>query len=368
MKRHWRWVLVAVLVLCFGIVAGGAALAAGPDAQTKAGDESCLACHSNPNLTYKFPSGETWKLYVDKVGYEDSIHTQKGLTCASCHPNVSDYPHKPVTVTSVRAYQLDQYRVCQQCHTELYAKQLDSVHGRALAGGNTDAAICTDCHNSHDTTDPDKPRTKIALACAKCHAAIYDEYKGSVHGKALIDANNTDVPTCTDCHGVHNQEDPTTARFRLNSPQLCAKCHANRDMMAKYGLSTNVFNTYVADFHGTTVTLFEHISPDVPTNKPVCYDCHGVHNMQSTKGADPQVIQKNLLKTCQKCHPDAQPNFSASWLSHYEPRIDKYPLVFFVNLFYMILIPAVLGFMVLFVALDAGSHIVRRLRGANGDH
>ena len=30
--------------------------------------------------------------------------------------------------------------------------------------------------------------------------------------------------------------------------------------MAKYGLNTNVLNTYVADFHGTTVTLFEQSS------------------------------------------------------------------------------------------------------------
>ena len=50
--------------------------------------------------------------------------------------------------------------------------------------------------------------------------------------------------------------------------------------MSKYGISTQVVNTYVADFHGTTVTLFEKISPDQITNKPVCFDCHGVHNIK----------------------------------------------------------------------------------------
>ena len=33
-------------------------------------------------------------------------------------------------------------------------------------------------------------------------------------------------------------------------------------IMDKYGISTQVLNTYVADFHGTTVTLFEKQSPD----------------------------------------------------------------------------------------------------------
>ena len=34
--------------------------------------------------------------------------------------------------------------------------------------------------------------------------------------------------------------------------------------MGKYGISTQVLNTYVADFHGTTVTLFEQVSPNTP--------------------------------------------------------------------------------------------------------
>ena len=79
------------------------------------------------------------------------------------------------------------------------------------------------------------------------------------------------MPTCIDCHGVHNIGDPTTAEFRLKSPEMCAKCHTDPAIMDKYGISTQVLNTYVADFHGTTVTLFEKQSPDAETNKPVCY-------------------------------------------------------------------------------------------------
>ncbi|MBI3963313.1 MAG: cytochrome c3 family protein [Deinococcus sp.] len=266
-------------------------------------------------------------------------------------------------VNSQRLYELQQYPTCGRCHSEVYQKALDSIHAQEIAAGDWSAAICTDCHGAHDTTPPDEPRSKIPQTCAQCHGAIYDEYASSVHGQALFNGSNPDVPTCIDCHGVHNQEDPRTIAFRLNSPQLCATCHADDELMAKYDISTAVFNTYVADFHGTTVTLFSRQTPDLPSNKPVCYDCHGVHNMKRADDPTSQVFRENILGTCQKCHPDATQNFSASWLSHYQPSLAKHPLVYLVNLFYKLLIPGVLGFMGAYVTLDAGSRVVRRITG-----
>jgi predicted CXXCH cytochrome family protein len=361
MTRRWLWVVIATALL-MGLMGTGSALAGGPPQQ--AGDNgACLACHANPNLTYEFASGEVWSLYVDEELFGTSVHGQQGFACTACHIDLEGYPHPPLKVSSSRFYQLEQYQACAQCHDEVYQKSLDSIHAQELAAGNWNAAICTDCHGAHDTTPPNQPRAKIPRTCSKCHAGIYSEYLESVHGEALVDEGNLDVPTCIDCHGVHNQEDPRTAQFRLNSPQLCGTCHTNPALMGKYGISTNVFDTYVADFHGTTVTLFERQSPDLPTNKPVCYDCHGVHNMKRSDDPESQVFQENLLRTCQKCHPDATENFSASWLSHYEPDLERYPVVFFVDLFYKIFIPAVLGFMGLYVAVDLGGHLVRSVRG-----
>jgi hypothetical protein len=176
-------------------------------------------------------------------------------------------------------------------------------------------------------------------------------------GAALL--GRADVPTCIDCHGVHNIQDPTTEAFRLTSPQICAECHTDSTRMEKYDISTHVLDTYIADFHGTTVTLFEKQLPDQVTNKPVCVDCHGVHNISPAD--DPQKglqVKANLLITCQKCHPDATANFPEAWLSHYEPSAEKNPLVYYVNVFYQYFIPIVVGGMVLFVASD----IFRRVR------
>jgi hypothetical protein len=123
-----------------------------------------------------------------------------------------------------------------------------------------------------------------------------------------------------------------------------------------------VLNTYVADFHGTTVELFEKQSPDAPTNKAVCYDCHGVHNIKKSDDPQSTIFRENLLKTCQQCHPDATVNFPASWLSHYDANPTKYPTVYYVDLFYKIFVPLTIGGMAAFVLLDLARRILQRLQ------
>ena len=240
-------------------------------------------------------------------------------------------------------------------------KTRDSVHAIVLASGNLNAPICSDCHNPHTQTLIKDQQGNLTLAaraqipqtCAKCHNTLFSQYANSVHGQGVLQHNNPDVPTCINCHGVHDIPDPTTAAFRLSSISLCASCHTNHAIMDKYGISTDVLNTYVSDFHGTTTTLFQHLSPNEMTNKPVCYDCNGIHDIVSVN--DPQkglMMKKNILVACQKCHPDANINFPDAWLSHYIPSRDHAPLVYYVDLFYKIFIPMVLGGMLLFVLTD----------------
>jgi predicted CXXCH cytochrome family protein len=234
---------------------------------------------------------------------------------------------------------------------------VDSVHGEALAEGNEEAAVCTDCHTAHYTLPPDEPRERISHTCGQCHSTIFDEYAQSVHGEALLQEGNPDVAVCTDCHGVHNIANPELAAFRNSSPELCGKCHADEEMMAKYDISTDVFDTYVADFHGTTVTLFELQDPDAPVNKAVCFDCHGVHDIRPPDEPG-SGIKENLLETCRKCHPDATENFPDAWTSHFKPSLEHNPMVFLVNWFYKIVIPGTVGFLGLLVFTD----VYRRIR------
>jgi len=336
------------------------------------GDDTCLECHGQPGLTMELENGEVLDLFVPPQEHAGSVHGEKGYACVQCHTTVGDYPHTKFSALDQRDVTLQLNAVCQRCHPGEFELTQDSAHATAFNAGNHEAAVCSDCHTAHDVrrlTNPDTgeltpdARLWIPQTCARCHSAIYNKYLDSVHGATLIGTENTDVPTCIDCHGVHNIEDPTTAAFRLNSPQICANCHTNPEIMDKYGVSTNVLNTYVADFHGTSVVLFEPETPDAEINKPVCFDCHGVHEIawvdDPIKGLH---VRQNLLTRCQVCHPDATDNFPDAWLSHYIPSPDNNALVYYVDLFYKILIPVVIGGMAVLVSMDAGRTLLDRYR------
>lgn len=330
-------------------------------------NDVCLACHNQSGFQTQLKSGETLSIQIDKDAFNASVHNQHNVSCISCHTDITSVPHTATTAKDLREVAIQYSATCKQCHSDEAGKTMNSVHQKAQDAGNTNAAVCSDCHNPH-TLKPiaEMKKSDIPNTCARCHNAIFETYKTSVHGSALIGDGNTDVASCIDCHGVHNIQDPTTAEFRNAIPPLCAKCHTDPAKMDKYGISTQVLNTYVADFHGTTVTLFESTSPDQPTNKPVCIDCHGVHDI--VKVDDPQhgiAIKKNLLIKCQQCHPGISANFPDAWLSHYISSPDKAPLVYYVNLFYQLLIPTVIGGMLLFVITDFIRRLVdRRRKGA----
>jgi predicted CXXCH cytochrome family protein len=365
MKGITLWLALGVLALLALLGLAVSRVQAAPQASTAApqtltDDEQCLQCHSRPYVSSALPSGDVLNLTIDGNAFSNSLHGQADVQCSSCHTEITSYPHPAQAAQNAREVAINFSQSCQGCHANEAVKQQDSIHQQALAGGNQNAAVCSDCHDAHKTTAPATPRATIVATCGKCHSDMAQQYSQSVHGVALIKDNNPDVPSCLDCHGVHNIPSPVTAQFLLNSPQLCASCHTDAQKMSKYGLNTNVLNTYVADFHGTTVTLFEQKSPDQLPNKPLCIDCHGTHNILSVQDPSSPVIKDNLLVTCQQCHPGATTNFPAAWLSHYTPSATQNTLVFNVSLFYRILIPLVIGGMLLFVLTDLGRRLLGR--------
>ncbi len=342
----------------------------GPVALTE--NDQCVACHTFLDGTITLDSGDTISLSVSTETIHNSVHGDReyqgvhydALECVDCHKEQAQtgFPHEPVTATTQREYTVAMESVCQDCHVDIAASHQNDIHQLAIEEGNLDAATCIDCHGSHDVQIPNEPRQKIDETCGECHTEVFDQYRHSVHGEALYNGVE-DVPVCIDCHGVHGIEDPLTPRFRVNSPEMCGECHADKDLMAKHGISTDVFDTYVSDFHGTTVTLFEKISPDQETNKAVCFDCHGVHNILPVTDENSKVIKQNLLETCRECHPNASDNFPDAWMSHYVPSLEHNRLVFFINKFYQILIPLVIGGFLVFIGTD----VFRRFRNRKGE-
>lgn len=375
---------LTIMVLVMGLILMGSSLVLTQNAaadelsipakRSASDDSACLGCHSKPGLIKNLPNGEILLLTIDEQHFSKTVHAEEGLSCTDCHLDITGFPHENFSARSLREVSLELYTVCKKCHEKQYDQTLDSIHQKELAGGNNNAAICTDCHNPHiqkRMTDPSighllpEARVQIPLTCARCHSAIYDAYKASIHGAALTDEKNQDVPTCISCHGVHNIQDPRTNLFRSNSPQLCSGCHTDPDIMDKYGIPTNVLNTYVSDFHGTTIILFKETDANQLSNKPVCYDCHGVHDIKRVDDPVYGIAMKdNLLIKCQVCHPDATSNFPSAWMSHYIPSKSQYPLVYYINIFYYFLIPIVLGGMVFYVLTDFIHRMFIKFKGA----
>ncbi|MCZ2127674.1 MAG: ammonia-forming cytochrome c nitrite reductase subunit c552 [Anaerolineales bacterium] len=341
-----------------------------PAAQEQKPNDFCLACHQEEGVSAEF-GGESLPATINPTRYGLSVHAQEGVACADCHANMSEYPHPKTDAASVRDFRLSFGETCKECHNEEYDAAHDSVHQAALTAGDPNAPLCADCHNPHEQPRiigqnsgqlTIAARKDLPAACSQCHADQVAVYKNSVHGSALADGNR-DVPSCTDCHGVHNIVGADNA-FHNNTPALCAECHSDKELMTRYGLSTSVLETYVADFHGTTAVLFEKQFPDQRVDTAVCTDCHGVHDISDPNNPQTGIaMQDNLLTKCQRCHPDATANFPAAWMGHYEPSPTHYPLVYYVNLFYKFFIPMVLGGMIFFVLTDVYRRLINRAKG-----
>ena len=136
-------------------------------------------------------------------------------TCGACHKQALVMASSGVSSAPFNSYE-------------------QSVHGKAVSGGSGKAAVCTDCHGEHDilaATDPKSPIAKfnVPLTCAKCHENVKQEYVQSVHGEAIA-RGNWQAPVCTDCHGIHTikaPSDPNSAVATRNVGNTCAACHAS---------------------------------------------------------------------------------------------------------------------------------------------
>lgn len=296
-----RWVPIVL-----GALVGGAVLfvPAGPAAAQD--NELCLSCHTVPGMVLTLPSAEVISVTVDPGRFAASAHGQ-ALTCATCHPANVEVPHPPVAAKTMREY-------------------------RRVAAG----------------------------VCAACHEASVAEFTASVHGRAQR-MGFPEAPTCVTCHNPHDASRVKTAAFRNNLPQLCGTCHADEAMMRKYGLRP-VYQTYVREFHGVTTSLYKLTRPQDPTPAAVCTDCHGGHEIRAADDPGSRVHPARVLATCRSCHPTAGRLFATAWTEHKTPGPDAAPLVWYVQLFYAVLIPATIAFLGVLTVLDLGRWATDQLR------
>ena len=354
-------------VLCLLLVASPAF--AGAKAAPKPSNHECLACHGDATMT-KDVDGRPVSLYVNPEAFKNSIHGGL-LTCVDCHSDIRTSPHeaRPATVSCgqchadaqaayERSYHARAIRdgdrqaatcvdchgsphellpasdpksrvshgnipaTCGACHGQKFVMEAsghsaqpflsyqESVHGKAVAAGSDGAAVCTDCHGSHEILAAGDARSSIfkfnvPATCAKCHKNVEKEFSGSIHGEAMARGNWL-APVCTDCHGIHSIKahlDPNSSVSAANLSRItCARCHEGVRLSEELGVEGRRATTYLASYHG----LASKLGSQVVAN---CASCHGVHNILSSSNPRSTVNRANLVTTCGQCHPGVGEKF-----------------------------------------------------------
>jgi len=323
-------------------------------------EKYCLTCHAKNDRMF-FKNKQSKSIHVNSMEIRNSSH--KNIGCSDCHVGYSAEEHQRRIFRSEREYRLSSSAICRRCHFDKYSKVSESIHHSMLSIGKQNAPTCVDCHGGHAVSSLGNDRLSVVQKCQACHGNIYDVYARSVHGSALFNENNRDVPTCIDCHSSHSIKDPFSPDFHDYIPEMCSSCHSNQAVVGKYGLSTDVVKTYLSDFHGVTLSLYRkdaqrRYRPIRPI--AVCTDCHGTHDIAGVMGADKNVVKKNLLKRCQSCHNNASENFPDAWLSHYKPNIKTATMVFIVEQFYKIMLPLMVAGVLFQVILDIWRYFLNR--------
>jgi hypothetical protein len=330
------------------------------------GRDNCLMCHQ--------PGAGVKPAPADHAGRPKE-------SCLTCHKPATTTTPAQTTGTAPKQDQspvdpIAASAACRGCHNKPEfdtvsapssrpdtAKQLDSdrVYAHRLI-------TCVTCHQG-DPHSAAIPVTKesIAEACGRCHTSQQQEYVSSVHGQSLA-AGGKDAASCVDCHSTQNTPhsiarvlSPESPAYRGSVAATCAKCHAKTEVMAQYGVPTDVYKTYMTTFHGKANVLSPYEITQHP--KATCINCHGYHDIKSDTDPTSPVAPANLANTCSGCHPGAGEQFASGWLGHKEATPQQFPVVYFAERFFFILTSTVLTFgFVFMVALELGSWIVRRNR------
>lgn len=269
---------------------------------------SCLDCHSKLEGELRAPAD----------GFQQDIHQQFGLGCKDCHggnpaqDNEDRAKDKSFKGAPKRA-QIPEF--CASCHANaaymrsfnpgLRVDQLSqywtSRHGQLLKKGDAKAAVCTDCHGVHGIQTAKYPKSlifpwNIPQTCGRCHAnADYmkdykipanqlDEYKQSVHARALFEKKDMSAPTCNDCHGNHGAFPPEVKSIA----SLCRQCHPSTGELFSKSPHKKAFDE---------LGLSE------------CEACHSNHKILSPSN---DMLGTEKTSVCLQCHESGSKGYQAA--------------------------------------------------------
>jgi cytochrome b subunit of formate dehydrogenase len=267
--------------------------------------EYCSKCHQNMVMANPYHAQTTGsnacvKCHTEadhKPELKSSVH--KNLECSDCHNYIANNLAKhPQNMKGT------QKADCYLCHSNIAKEHRESIHGISLSEGIDEAAMCWNCHGSHNIKKVKDPQSmvypsNIAATCGNCHdnPKIMEKfdlgiknpeqnYLNSIHGQ-LVTSGRKDAPTCTVCHGVHdikNKIQPGSKISTFNTPLLCGSCH--KDAAKDYQESIHWLRAKKGY-----------------KESPVCDDCHSEHSIRQINTGDKRAESKKIQEeTCVICH------------------------------------------------------------------
>jgi hypothetical protein len=209
--------------------------------------KTCSACHSNDGMAKKHGLDSVYPSYID------SIHgfalTKEGLlvaaNCQSCHGSHHILSRKdPASQT----YKANVPATCGKCHAGITENYLSGVHGKAVAKGNMNAPVCSDCHTAHAILQPTEAefRSQSTPICGSCHKDKFSTYRDTFHSQLGALGGYVETARCWDCHGAHDvlpASDPRSPIAPANLVTTCGRCHAGANAsFVKYQPHANARN------------------------------------------------------------------------------------------------------------------------------
>lgn len=200
----------------------------------------CLQCHQKlqAKMTPEQASKGRLPLVAENIeSYQSSFHarpnaddeTRPNATCNECH-NVHTF-NVPLKGTPERAeWHLGISNLCGTCHEDQFDIWSESVHGvEVLEKHNSKAAVCSDCHTTHNIKRSKSDEAKLAITanCGNCHEDRYESYKSTYHGK-ITTLGYTNTAKCYNCHGSHEILPSSNADALMNVNnrlETCQECH-----------------------------------------------------------------------------------------------------------------------------------------------
>jgi cytochrome b subunit of formate dehydrogenase len=156
---------------------------------------------------------------------EDQSYTN--ATCYDCHN--AHYVYPPGTPGRAE-WRLNIPNVCGKCHANEKHEYMQSVHGdEVMWKRNAKAAVCSDCHTTHDIQRTDLTTTQLAITrnCGACHKENFKSYTDTYHGQVSTLGYGY-TAKCFNCHASHTVQrvsDPTSRVHPDNRLETCRGCH-----------------------------------------------------------------------------------------------------------------------------------------------